>query len=84
VFDFLTRTSKTYTPEVPAGAHGGGDDGLAEAFVAAVATGDQARLGVSTDDVLNSHLVVFAAEQARKQTTVVDFAKFKEEAFASA
>ncbi|KAL1405985.1 hypothetical protein Q8F55_007668 [Vanrija albida] len=83
VFDFLSRTSKTFTPkEVVGAAHGGGDDGLSELFVAAVASGDQSKLGVTPDDVLNSHLTVFAAEQARKEKRVVDFGAFKAAALA--
>lgn len=83
VFDFLTRTSKTHTPkEMPGVAHGGGDDGLSQCFVEAVLERDQSKLGVTPDDVLNSHLTVFAAEQARKEKRVVDFGKFKAAALA--
>ncbi|TXT08707.1 hypothetical protein VHUM_02835 [Vanrija humicola] len=83
VYDFLTRTSKTHTPrEVAGAAHGGGDDGLSESFVQAVLSRDQSKLGVTPQDVLNSHLTVFAAEQARKEKRVVDFAAFKKAALA--
>jgi hypothetical protein len=81
VYDFKTRTSKTYNPvNVPGVAHGGGDQGLSQAFIEAVTNRDQSRLGITTDDVLNSHLIVFAAEKARKETMVVDFGKFKDAA----
>lgn len=43
----------------------------------AVATNDQTVLGVTPDQVLDSHLLVFAAEQSRKESSVVDFASFK-------
>lgn len=78
----MTRTSRKVVPsELPGGgAHGGGDAGLSAAFVAAVASGDQSKLGVTPDDVLNSHLTVFAAEQARREGRVVDFDAFKMDA----
>ncbi|KAL1406703.1 hypothetical protein Q8F55_008409 [Vanrija albida] len=80
VFDFLSRTKKHHVPKAGVGLHGGGDFGLAEAFVSAVHNDDQSKLGVTPDDVLNSHLVVFAAETARREKRVVDFASFKEAA----
>ncbi|KAK3196308.1 hypothetical protein K4F52_000689 [Lecanicillium sp. MT-2017a] len=79
VFDFLTRTKTHHAPKSEGGYHGGGDTGLARAFVNAVATEDQRLLGVTTEDILDSHLLVFAAEKARKEGHVVDFAQFKEE-----
>ena len=44
----------------------------------AVAEKDQTVLGVTPEEILNSHLLVFAAEDARKQGRVVDFGQFKE------
>jgi hypothetical protein len=38
---------------------------------------------VTPEDVLQSHLTVFAAEQSRKTKTTVDFRAFKEAAFAA-
>ncbi|EGX95014.1 streptomycin biosynthesis protein StrI [Cordyceps militaris CM01] len=78
VFDFLTRTSKHHTPKLDGGYHGGGDTGLARAFVSAVAEGKQSVLHVTIDDILDSHLLVFAAEKARKESCVVDFGHFKQ------
>ncbi|KAJ3497551.1 hypothetical protein NLG97_g1816 [Lecanicillium saksenae] len=78
VFDFLTRTNKHYAPKLDGGYHGGGDTGLARAFVSAVAHGDQSVLHVTIDDILDSHLLVFAAEKARKENCVVDFDQFKQ------
>ncbi|KZZ96895.1 NAD-binding Rossmann fold oxidoreductase [Ascosphaera apis ARSEF 7405] len=78
VFDFLTRKKTHYAPPSEGGYHGGGDTGLARAFVKAVAEKNQAALGVTPEEVLDSHLLVFAAEQARKTGTVVDFNEFKE------
>jgi hypothetical protein len=40
-------------------------------------------MGVTPEDVLHSHLTVFAAEQSRKTRATVDFTDFKRKAFAS-
>lgn len=80
VFDFLTRTKTHHKPDLEddTGQHGGGDQGLSRTFVRAVAEKDQSLLGVTPEEILNSHLLVFAAEEARKQGRVVDFGQFKE------
>ena len=64
-------------------SHGGGDFGLAQAFVEAVQKADgrelsvadaQRRLvGCDLDEIIRSHAVVFAAEEARMGKKVVDF-----------
>lgn len=77
MFDFLTRTKKQYNPPDEGGHHGGGDIGLARAFIRAVAQDDQRELRVTPDEVLNSHLTVFAAEKARREGRVVNFGEFK-------
>lgn len=61
------------------GGHGGGDFGLMAAFVQAVATGDLSPLGCTPRQVLLSHLLVFAAEEARRKGMVVDVRQFAEE-----
>ena len=75
VFDF--NTEKTVMTKirtrygVGAGAgHGGGDAGLIEAFVRAVADGDQSLVLSGPDESLETHLAVFAAERARLNDTV--------------
>lgn len=75
VYDFLTGTHRTVEPATTGdmtagGGHGGGDAGLMDAFVAAVAAGDSARVSSGPRDSLTSHLTVFAAERARRQGTV--------------
>ncbi len=55
-----------------AGGHGGGDLGLTEAFLAAVAAGDQSLLGTDVWECVASHRAVLAAERARRSGTVVD------------
>ncbi|GAA4606775.1 Gfo/Idh/MocA family oxidoreductase [Actinoallomurus liliacearum] len=54
-----------------AGDHGGADQALAEAFVAALATGDPSLLLSDARTSLASHRLVWAAERARHTGTVV-------------
>ncbi len=65
--------------EIELGGHGGGDDGLMRAFVAAVRAGQQEPL-TSARASLESHLMAFAAEQARMEGTVIDMQAFRREA----
>ncbi|KAK3075103.1 hypothetical protein LTR53_001857 [Teratosphaeriaceae sp. CCFEE 6253] len=87
VHDFITGTSRTHSPEVPVTSHhGGGDDGLTAMFVRAVAgveTGDlgvreaqREFLGCTVEEVVRSHAAVFAAEEARRSGTVVEWAQW--------
>ncbi|KAK8850686.1 hypothetical protein IAR55_004606 [Kwoniella newhampshirensis] len=80
VFDFLTREKKVYRPEVLDESHGGGDAGLSKTFFDAVVASDQTILGITSEDVLHSHLIVFAAEQSRRTGSTVDFVEFKRNA----
>ncbi|HEY3507082.1 MAG TPA: Gfo/Idh/MocA family oxidoreductase [Actinocatenispora sp.] len=75
VYDFLTGTHRTVDPATvgdmtAGGGHGGGDAGLMDSFVAAVAAGDSARVSSGPRESLTSHLTVFAAERARRNGTV--------------
>ncbi|MEV4436295.1 Gfo/Idh/MocA family oxidoreductase [Streptomyces sp. NPDC049555] len=75
IHDFLTRSDEEVMPVrqgemTAAGGHGGGDAGLMDAFVAAVATGDPTRITSGPRDSLASHLAVLAAERARANGTV--------------
>jgi predicted dehydrogenase len=70
VFDFLSGTSEVLSARPPGdasagGGHGGGDWGLMDAFVRAVATGDPAHVLTGPKESLAAHAVVFAAERAR-------------------
>jgi len=86
-FDFVTReTTVIEAPKVPTfersiKSHGGGDQGLARAFVAAVdavenkgARAIDAQLefvGCTLEDAVRAHAMVFAAEEARRDEKVV-------------
>jgi predicted dehydrogenase len=59
------------------GGHGGGDLGSIGAFVKAVKEGKQDLLGTTIDEVVKSHMTVFAAEASRKEGRVIDCAEFE-------
>ncbi|KAK8252462.1 streptomycin biosynthesis protein StrI [Phyllosticta capitalensis] len=89
VHNFATDKTGTHYPELRGGGHGGGDDGLATQFVQAVAAVKDGRLGVEAaqrsfigctlEEVLQSHAMVFAAEEARKEKKVVDWPSWWQE-----
>jgi predicted dehydrogenase len=54
------------------GGHGGGDYGLMHRFVAAVAGNEPGQILSGADESLESHQMVFAAEQARRENRVVN------------
>jgi predicted dehydrogenase len=56
--------------------HGGADFFLAQSFVRAILHNDRSLLLSGGADTLESHTVVFAAEQARRQSSVVNLATF--------
>ncbi len=58
------------------GGHGGGDGGIMDAFIHAVATGDRSRILSGPDATLESHMTVFAAEESRRKGRVVEMEKF--------
>jgi hypothetical protein len=65
VHDFLTQTTEVPSASTPgdataAGGHGGGDRGLMDAFVRAVATGDPSSILTGPRESLSAHLAVFA------------------------
>jgi predicted dehydrogenase len=75
VFDFLTQQTEVLSANPPGdptagGGHGGGDWGLMDAFVQAVATGDPSPILSGPRESLSAHLAVFAAEHARHHGTV--------------
>jgi predicted dehydrogenase len=74
-FDFLTdRTevvSTTANDPRAGGGHGGADQALMHGFLAAVAENDPRRILSGPEETLETHLMVFAAERARREGTVV-------------
>jgi predicted dehydrogenase len=73
-YDFLSDKTEEITPPTPdtrMGGHNGGDYALIERFVAAVANRDPGRILSGPAESLETHLTVFAAEQARHEGRVV-------------
>jgi hypothetical protein len=86
VTDFKTGYTKVHhVPAPPDSGHGGGDDELALNMIRAVIavqggeTVDEAQwnhLGCTLEEMVRSHAAVFAAEEARTQNKVVDWAEY--------
>ena len=75
--DFLTDKVTTINTDTnPDGSllsgHGGGDFGLMDSFVRAIAENDPTQILSGPDETLESHLMVFAAEQARLKNRVIE------------
>ncbi len=74
VHDFLSdewRAVDMTPPENTAlGGHGGGDYGLMDAFVSAVASGDSSHILSGANESLETHRMVFAAERARLENKI--------------
>jgi len=78
ITDFRTDEVETIDTEASdssiMGGHGGGDYGLMQAFIKAVAENDTTGLLSGPDETLESHLMVFAAEEARLKNVVINLA----------
>ncbi|MDP6046301.1 MAG: gfo/Idh/MocA family oxidoreductase, partial [Phycisphaerae bacterium] len=74
VTDFLTDQSETIDTAASdatiTGGHGGGDDRIMTAFLAAVSGDDPQAILSGPDETLETHLAVFAAERARLNGSV--------------
>ncbi|HNT77692.1 MAG TPA: Gfo/Idh/MocA family oxidoreductase [Anaerolineae bacterium] len=74
-YDFMTDSTKTIDTDMDTGSalggHGGGDYWLMHHFSQALLDEDQTHILSGPDETLESHLMVFAAEQARKENRVV-------------
>ena len=82
LYRFLDRSVETLVPPGLAGdghaadrGHAGGDEGLVRAFVGALADGDWSRVPTDGHASLRSHLVVWAAEEARLSGRVIQLAE---------
>lgn len=83
VEDFRTGETKVYKPRLESLGHGGGDHGLTRQFILAVdkvknhgwaaEKAQQEYIGCSLEDIIRSHAVVFAAEEARTTKRVIDW-----------
>ena len=86
VHNFASKQTQTHHPHQRGGGHGGGDAGLAEQYVKAidavknqgmsVQAAQKVHVGCTLEEVIRSHAMVFAAEEARKQRKVVDWAEW--------
>ncbi|KAL8690854.1 MAG: hypothetical protein Q9224_004306, partial [Gallowayella concinna] len=84
VYDFATSEAQAYHPHQPGGGHGGGDEGLTRQFIQAIEAveleavpvekAQRLHIGCTLDDVIRSHAMVFAAEEARREKKVIDWA----------
>ncbi|KAL8877461.1 MAG: hypothetical protein Q9198_004526 [Flavoplaca austrocitrina] len=84
VYDFATSEAQVYYPQQAGGGHGGGDDGLTRQFIRALEAAKRDRLrcyeaqqehiGCTLDDIIRSHAMAFAAEEARRDRRVIDWA----------
>ncbi len=77
IYDFLTETREVIDTELDSdgsilSGHGGGDEGLMDAFVRALSTNDPSHILSGPDETLESHLMVFAAETARREARVFE------------
>lgn len=74
-FDFLTDTWEEIKTEAGdhsiLGGHGGGDLSLMKSFISAVGNNDSEAILSGPEETLETHMMVFAAEKARRENTVV-------------
>jgi len=78
VHDHRTGAVETLQPVFPANGHGGGDAGVMHDFLQALQSGERHVL-TSAADSLVSHLLAFAAEEARTGQRVVDVGAYLEQ-----
>jgi predicted dehydrogenase len=78
VHDHRTGRVERLHPELPASGHGGGDAGVMHDFLLALQSGER-RVLTSAADSLVSHLLAFAAEEARVSQCVIDLAVYSEQ-----
>jgi predicted dehydrogenase len=74
IYDFLTEQTKIVDTGISDGTiltgHGGGDEKIMKSFIAAVDEGDHSKILSSAQESLETHMMVFAAEKARKEMKV--------------
>lgn len=86
IFDYLTNKTSVIDTEAGdtgfAGGHGGGDGNVLSHFIDAVATNDRSTILTGPQVSLESHLMVFTAEQSRKNDCIVLLRDFNPSCFA--
>jgi hypothetical protein len=75
IHDHLTGRIETIEPEMGVG-HGGGDEGLVSSFVRALRAGNPQVL-TSARNSLESHLMAFAADKSRLESTIVSMPEYR-------
>lgn len=89
-YDFATRTTEQITiadavaGEMITGGHGGGDEGIMNAFFARLKGEYHGKSICSLREACENHLIAFAAEESRLTGTVIDMERFAAEAAARA
>jgi predicted dehydrogenase len=78
IHDHLTGLKETVDIPRPTSGHGGGDFGIVRSFLAAV-RGEEAALTTARES-LESHLMAFAAEEARLHGMVIDMTAYRQRA----
>ena len=76
IYDHLTGNREVVTPAAVQGGHGGGDTGVMNAFVAALRGLGPTPL-TNARASLESHLMAFAAEEARLEGKVIDMPAYR-------
>ncbi len=75
--DFLLKHTEKVHTGYPEGSHGGGDFGLIHSFLDAIESGEYEKFAkVSVEEAITSHIIGFAAEQARLEHKVVTIDEF--------
>lgn len=75
--DYLTGREDRINPGHAVGGHGGGDNGLVGDFVRAVRNPSSASVRTSCRESLESHLIAFAAEEARTTGAIINMEKYR-------
>ena len=81
VYNFSTKTTDEINPEGKDGivaGHGGGDRGIVVDLYDYLLGTYSGKSVPEIDESFESHLIVFAAEEARRTGTIVDFEKYSE------
>jgi len=76
IHDHLTGEVETISPRAGLSGHGGGDEGIMRAFVSAVRDSTDAQN--TAREALESHIMAFAAEQARVEGQIIDMNAYRQ------